>query len=884
MLKSKKILSLFIGIMLMISSISTTALASAITGEEIEVEFIANDEGIASIAFNLPETEYDRVFIDYYDNNEFQWGFAADISSYDVGDKFTHEAIMGTFTEEFEADTVVISYGNDGDEILYDIQYDDTIALELRYTLYDDLIYYEDLDGQENGFNYDDDYIYLTSDFTSNSSIEKIYFNGDGGEIVGDGIDTPENAFKVNGGVDAENINDYSVVSYQSVISSENYSLSIWALEYSLKQNDIPDEYKAAPTGLSLVKSEYNGIALTWDDSVDPDAVADIYIYFDNNDDYSNSASAGIGNTINFTDALNPDDRNLEVITKIAVEFVGDGYISETAYIDVNVSSDVVIEDTVIAKYESYNNTHFYYEYTNIPESITENSVIYTYILDMQGYSGGRLQSYDAENHTAVFYDYINDETGMWSYGFGQATELETLYQEIVDYSCSEIVDNTAIVTVYKCPIEFDYTDLDLEAAGVQDITFENYLICAETGETVSNIATNNTNPDAEIIYSVDNTGIGQWLLNIDEKTGEITINNDCGNTNEYVVVYATSQANGEYMTTSHCYILLINPEEESEYNPELEAVRAELAKLEDITITAEDYEAVIAQGFADGYVTSDDNHADRFFFYFLTEIMDESLLPDGYMYAIEFTGLTDEYPYESLEIDIFIVEDTWESDDYMGELEKFLTFTVTGTGIPSGVETDEYVNLEEIDFSTSLDTVIPSTVFTQEELDACGEMGVDPKVELTVNKVTEITETEQIAIETLTTDLKDDYTVGMILDINFTKYIGETSSKVTDLLGEEIEITIDIPEDMQGKELVIIRVHNNVAEILKDIDESDTTFTFKTDVFSTYALAEVTAADTESTDVPQTGDSNAVPFILAIMAVAFMGVMATGKKKLVEE
>ncbi len=69
-------------------------------------------------------------------------------------------------------------------------------------------------------------------------------------------------------------------------------------------------------------------------------------------------------------------------------------------------------------------------------------------------------------------------------------------------------------------------------------------------------------------------------------------------------------------------------------------------------------------------------------------------------------------------------------------------------------------------------------------------------------------------------------------------KTMDAKSSLVTEL-DKELEVSIDIPEDCKraGRTYCVLREHNGVVDVLKDIDEDPDTITFRTDRFSEYAI-----------------------------------------------
>ena len=153
------------------------------------------------------------------------------------------------------------------------------------------------------------------------------------------------------------------------------------------------------------------------------------------------------------------------------------------------------------------------------------------------------------------------------------------------------------------------------------------------------------------------------------------------------------------------------------------------------------------------------------------------------------------------------------------------------------------------------------------------------------------------------------DYTVGMYLDINLFKKVGNNdATKVTETNGK-IKASIVIPKKLRksGRTFEIIRVHNGEATTITGKYTKKThVFTFETDKFSTYAIAYKDAAsstDSESTTTsstatsstgsatttataPKTGDQNDVRvwYLLLIASFGGLGFLGYSKKKKVNE
>lgn len=125
-------------------------------------------------------------------------------------------------------------------------------------------------------------------------------------------------------------------------------------------------------------------------------------------------------------------------------------------------------------------------------------------------------------------------------------------------------------------------------------------------------------------------------------------------------------------------------------------------------------------------------------------------------------------------------------------------------------------------------------SLFTQNDRDSGEELSILMKVSDMIEE--DLSEKEMQSINEIIT--LSEVEIGMILNIEIEKVIGDTVSSVSDL-EEEIKITITIPEELQfsDKEYVMIRVHDGIAELLEDLDDDPTTFTFSSDRFSTYAL-----------------------------------------------
>lgn len=138
-------------------------------------------------------------------------------------------------------------------------------------------------------------------------------------------------------------------------------------------------------------------------------------------------------------------------------------------------------------------------------------------------------------------------------------------------------------------------------------------------------------------------------------------------------------------------------------------------------------------------------------------------------------------------------------------------------------------------------------------------------------------------------------YSVGEYLDITLWKKVGSSSEKKVTNLAKPISVTVTVPSDLRNasREFVVLRVHKGKVSVLEDLDSATNTVTFKTDRFSTYALAYRTAAalttrqtnSTKNTSVigtlatnpsPDTGDTAPLLPIAIVFLGSLSGILIT--------
>ena len=157
-----------------------------------------------------------------------------------------------------------------------------------------------------------------------------------------------------------------------------------------------------------------------------------------------------------------------------------------------------------------------------------------------------------------------------------------------------------------------------------------------------------------------------------------------------------------------------------------------------------------------------------------------------------------------------------------------------------------------------------------------------------------EIAQIEQSAIEEkVTSELGTDAKV-QYLDVSIILKADDEELGTLNKLEEEITITLAIPDALkaEGRTYKVIRHHNGVVDVLDTVVNGDGTISFKTDRFSTYALAY---ADEEGTDTnqnpenkpstdtkaPKTGDNNSTMTYVVICLVALVAILVTKKRNI---
>lgn len=128
--------------------------------------------------------------------------------------------------------------------------------------------------------------------------------------------------------------------------------------------------------------------------------------------------------------------------------------------------------------------------------------------------------------------------------------------------------------------------------------------------------------------------------------------------------------------------------------------------------------------------------------------------------------------------------------------------------------------------------------------------------------QVTSVEETEVNAQDkkVLEDHIDENVNIAQYLDINILVKADDQVIGEINQLNKEITFTVAIPEDLmkEGRTFYVIRVHDGKAEKLDTVENDDGTLTFKTDKFSTYALAYEDAQEPTPVPIPGfTPDNN---------------------------
>ena len=189
----------------------------------------------------------------------------------------------------------------------------------------------------------------------------------------------------------------------------------------------------------------------------------------------------------------------------------------------------------------------------------------------------------------------------------------------------------------------------------------------------------------------------------------------------------------------------------------------------------------------------------------------------------------------------------------------KFVPAADEDTGVLTE-DTNAAENECNADILIEAEDIITDIGLEDDEIKAI-ENGEDISIYLdTKNADATVSATDKAATESA---LTDDMEIGMFLDINLFKKIGNNEAKNITSTLKPIRITFKVPDELikNGRIFSIIRVHNGKTDILScNFDAATKTASFETDKFSSYAIAYTD--NITSDDGGNTGGNPVIPNI----------------------
>jgi len=183
--------------------------------------------------------------------------------------------------------------------------------------------------------------------------------------------------------------------------------------------------------------------------------------------------------------------------------------------------------------------------------------------------------------------------------------------------------------------------------------------------------------------------------------------------------------------------------------------------------------------------------------------------------------------------------------------------------------------------FEDEAETVVEKVPFTEEEK-AQIEAGAEVVITLEVKDISETVEAEDKAlVEKEVAEVKDQK-VGMYLDVNMFKQVGNNAAVKVPELDGKVKIQFTVPEDLLVKDTTknrvysVIRIHDGETTVIDaKFDPATKTLVFETDSFSTYALVYKDVAKT-----PGTSDSTSIALWMMLLAVGGCAIVLGRKIK----
>lgn len=324
--------------------------------------------------------------------------------------------------------------------------------------------------------------------------------------------------------------------------------------------------------------------------------------------------------------------------------------------------------------------------------------------------------------------------------------------------------------------------------------------------------------------------------------------------------------------------------------------------------ITMNSTENAIGYGFFNGFVYPEllnQSYAVAYFYENLFHISDQAALATAIDQNLKNASLasgttTDLSAYTERSVEEKILQgleyyndnEAELNDTYLKPLEG-TTYDLTssiGSGITnSGTTVNENVDSKDAIVSAEVtektldgieETIISN--FTDEEketYDAGAEFDID--IDLTPVNAEEI---DKDVLNKINAAIKSNEKIGAYINIDITYTLGDNAPvTVTDLGNNEIEITIELSKDLQGKDsYVVYREHEGeVTAITPTLSSDGKYLTFKSSKFSTYAIAYTEKVTEKAEDViADTADATVISAAVCVGAMSVAGVLVVGKKR----
>lgn len=213
-------------------------------------------------------------------------------------------------------------------------------------------------------------------------------------------------------------------------------------------------------------------------------------------------------------------------------------------------------------------------------------------------------------------------------------------------------------------------------------------------------------------------------------------------------------------------------------------------------------------------------------------------------------------------------------------ELEEAKDVEITGDSevtIGKGkvnIYSEIYENSVDCNITGTLEQIL-NACFERDELEKVQNEGQNLGVRISVVKIVEeiSNEEEKQAIQKQTEKLRkdvQDLMVGCYLEISVERRVGENDWETVSNLYEEVEFTLNVPDNLlqTGRTYFIMRNHDGKCELLEDLDREETTITFKTDKFSTYAIL-YTDTDVSKLDISRLNQTSNFSVWISIIGLA---------------